>query len=141
MRFTCVVVLMILMGCGPTEKEKKEMEKEIFELKGQMLILMDESKHLVVDIDACKTHLSNITIGETKLKEIKDEMKTVTPGSAEEINLKHLEERILRTLAAEKEALDSKGDIDSIKQELQVYENKYDSLAQLLQEKTYLIEK
>ncbi len=44
--------LFYFFGCGPTEKDKKEIEEEIISIKARMINLMDESSDLVIDIDA-----------------------------------------------------------------------------------------
>ena len=139
MKFIYVVSLLLFFGCGPTEKEKKEIEEEIISIKARMINLMDESSDLVIDIDAYKYHQTNIEIGETKLDEINQELKEVVPGSIEEKNLKMKQERILSRLASEKEKLQRTGNLQMMEKELQSYGKKYDSLEVLLKEKTYLI--
>jgi hypothetical protein len=139
MKFIYVVVLLTFFGCGPTEKEKKEIENEIISIKAHMINLMNESSDLVIDIDEYKTHTSNIEKGENLLNEISQELKEATPGSDEEKNLKIREERILSRLAIEKEKLQRKGNLNLMEKELQSYGVKYDSLESLLKEKTNLI--
>ena len=139
MKFIYVVALLLFFGCGPTEKEKEQIEQEITAIKADMVNLMNESSDLVINIDDYKTHTSNIEKGETLLNEISQELKKVTPGSEEEKNLKMKEERIMSILAIEKEKLHSKGDLNLMKKELESYGKKYDSLEKLLTEKSLLI--
>jgi hypothetical protein len=139
MKFIYVVSLLLFFGCGPTEKEKKEIEEEIISIKARMINLMNESSDLVIDIDSYKYHKTNIEIGETKLDEINQELKEVAPGSVEEKNLKMKQERILSRLASEKEKLQRTGNLQLMEKQLQSYGKKYDSMEVLLKEKTYLI--
>ncbi len=139
MKFIYFVVLLLLFGCGPTENEKKEIEKEIISVKEHMINLMNESSDLVISIDAYKFHKSNIEIGEARLKEINQELEETDPGSDEESNLKLKQESIIRRLAIEKEKLQRQGNLNLMEKQLQSYGKKYDSLEILLKEKTDLI--
>lgn len=139
MKFIYVAILLLFFSCGPTEKEKEEIEKEIVSIKANMLNLMKESSDLVIDIDDYKTNKNNIQIGETLLKEVSRELNEVSPGSDEEKNLKIKEEKINIELSKQKESLKSKGDINLMENQLQAYGTKYDSLEKLLKEKTQMI--
>lgn len=139
MKFIYVAALLLFFSCGPTEKEKEEIEKEIGSIKANMFNLINESSDLVLDIDDYKTSKNNIQIGETLLKEVSQELSQVTPGSDEEKNLKIKEQKITIELEKQKESFRSKGDIGLMENELKAYGKKYDSLEKLLKEKTQLI--
>ncbi len=139
MKFIYFVVLLLFSGCGPTEKEKEEIEQEILSIKAAMINLMNESSDLVINIDEYKTHKSNIELGETLLNEINQELKQADAGSDEGTNLKMKQERIIRRLAIEKEKLQRKANLNVMEKQLHSYGEKYDSLEMLLKEKTDLI--
>jgi len=139
MKFIYATVFLLFISCGPTDKERQEIEKEIISIKEQMITLMNESSDLVINIDKYNIQKSNIEIGENMLNEISQELKGVSPGSKEEKDLKIKEKNIVSRLEIEKEKFKNQGDIDLMEKELQSYGEKYDSLEKLLNEKTYLI--
>ena len=139
MKFMYVVALLFCFGCGPTEKEIEEIEKEILSIKADMINLMNESSDLVINIDDYKTHKSNIELGETLLNEINQELKHADPGSDQEKTLKIKEKRIASQLEIEKEKFKRIGDVSLMEKQLKSYGKKYDSLEKLLTEKNNLI--
>lgn len=139
MKLIYIAALFLFFSCGPTEKEKEEIEKEIISIKENMVNVMNESSDLVLSIDNYKTNKNNIQIGENLLKEISQELNDVAPGSIEEENLKIKEGKITIELEKLNEKLNNIGDIDSIEKELQSYGKKYDSLERVLKKKAELV--
>ena len=139
MKFIYVAALLLFFSCGPTEKEKEEIEKDIISIKANMVNLMKESSDLVLDIDKYKTNKNNIQIGENLLKEISQELNEVAPGSVEEKNLKVKEGKVIIELEKLKEDIRNNEDLNLMENKLQSFGVKYDSLEKLLMEKTQLI--
>ena len=139
MKFIYVAALLLFFSCGPTEKEKEEIEKDIISIKANMVNLMKESSDLVLDIDKYKTNKNNIQIGENLLKEISQELNEVAPGSVEEKNLKVKEGKVIIELEKLKEDIRNNEDLNLMENQLQSFGVKYDSLEKLLMEKTQLI--
>ena len=139
MKFIYVAALLLFFSCGPTEKEKEEIEKDIISIKANMVNLMKESSDLVLDIDKYKTNKNNIRIGENLLKEISQELNEVAPGSVEEKNLKVKEGKVIIELEKLKEDIRNNEDLNLMENQLQSFGVKYDSLEKLLMEKTQLI--
>ena len=139
MKFIYVAALLLFFSCGPTEKEKEEIEKDIISIKANMVNLMKESSDLVLDIDKYKTNKNNIQIGENLLKEISQELNEVAPGSVEEKNLKVKEGKVIIELEKLKEDIRNNEDLNLMENQLQSFGVKYDSLEKLLMEKTKLI--
>lgn len=140
MKFLYLVLLVTFLACGPTEKEKEDIEKEIISIKADMVNLMKESSDLVIDIDAQKIYRSNIKAGEAKLKEIRDELAASVEGSDQAAELKRKEEFLIGRIAKEKEKLQSDEQVTMMEQDLRDYGKKYDSLDELLKKKTSLLQ-
>lgn len=140
MKFIFLLFIFLCISCGPSEAEKLKLEEEIESIKAEMGLLLYHSKEITVQFVKYKTKLEEIDLAEKSLEKIRTKKKELTIGSEEYLDLEESENKMIKRILFEKEALLKMGNIDSVQIQLQSYGKKYDSLEINLKEKMLLLE-